>query len=98
MADRKKEVLELLEKVQDPEVGLDIVNLGLIYDIIEEEEKIIIKMTLTTPTCPMGPYILSEVQEALRKLDKDVEVHLVWDPPWSAERISEKGKIILGIE
>ncbi|NUQ24288.1 MAG: metal-sulfur cluster assembly factor [Saprospiraceae bacterium] len=96
----KSEVaLAALEQVIDPEIGLNIVDLGLIYqiDFDEKENKLYCTMTLTTHFCPMGESIVFSVQEALQTTFPDYEilVHLTFDPPWSHERISEKGKAFL---
>jgi metal-sulfur cluster biosynthetic enzyme len=96
----KEEVKELLYQVYDPEVGLDIINMGLVYGIDYNEEKnmIIIVMTLTSRGCPMGPMITENAAETLQQHfpDKDVHIHLVWDPKWTAEKISEEGRKALG--
>jgi metal-sulfur cluster biosynthetic enzyme len=91
--------LAALEQVIDPEIGLNIVDLGLIYQINFEEtdKKIYCTMTLTTHFCPMGESIVFSVQEALQTAFPGYEilVHLTFDPPWSHERISEKGQAFL---
>ncbi len=92
------EILEALKKVIDPEVGVSIVDLGLIYDIAIDE-KIHIKMTLTTPTCPLGPMIVSAVKFRIKEVfGKEAEVKVVFDPLWSPKMMSEKAKEILGYE
>ncbi|MEM4295655.1 MAG: metal-sulfur cluster assembly factor [Candidatus Anstonellales archaeon] len=97
----KQVIIKKLEEVNDPEFGVDIVNLGLIYEIKinKDEKKAYIKMTMTTPTCPFAALILREVQEKLSKIDELDEIHveLVWDPPWSADMMSEEAKLMLGI-
>ncbi len=97
-------IWDALRLVQDPEVRLDIVNLGLVYDIRLQEQtaekfKVIIEMTLTSPTCPMAPYIFQSIHESLEILDgvTEIDIQLVWDPPWTQERISEVGKMELGL-
>lgn len=96
----KEEVKTLLLDVYDPEVGLDIINMGLVYRIDFEEEKdmIIIVMTLTTRSCPMGPMITQNVGEVLQQRfpEKDIHIHLVWEPPWSTEMITDEGRQRLG--
>lgn len=98
------QIWDALHTVQDPELCLDIVNLGLVYEVqlkpaSEAMYAVIINMTLTSPTCPMAPYILQSVHEAIKFLDgvASVDVNLVWDPPWSSDRISEEGKMELGL-
>ncbi len=97
-------IWDALRLVQDPEVRLDIVNLGLVYDVRLQEQtakkfKVIIEMTLTSPTCPMAPYIFQSIHESLEILEgvTEIDIQLVWDPPWTQERISEAGKMELGL-
>lgn len=96
----KEEARTLLLDVYDPEVGLDIINMGLVYriDYNEENNMIIIVMTLTTRSCPMGPMITQNAGEVLQQHfpEKDIHIHLVWEPPWSTDKITEEGKQKLG--
>lgn len=89
---------ELLNTVIDPEVGIGIVDLGLVYDVAITDEAIVVEMTMTTPACPLGPYLRQAVEQALaesagRRL---VTIELVFDPPWSPDLISEEGRAQLG--
>ncbi len=99
----KEKILEKLSKVIDPELGMDIVELGLIYDIrVEKEggkEKGYIKMTFTSPACPLINEMLHEIKERLEELgeDVDIEVNVVFDPIWTPEMMSEKAKMKLGL-
>ncbi|MFP3950273.1 MAG: metal-sulfur cluster assembly factor [Candidatus Micrarchaeia archaeon] len=95
----KERVLEKLKEVMDPELGISIVDLGLIYGVEVEGSRATVKMTFTTPACPMLRHLASGVKAAAEKADgiKEAEVELVWNPPWSPERISEKGKKQLGL-
>lgn len=98
----KDRVTEVLKTVLDPELALNIVDLGLVYEILVEGPKgdgIVVKMTLTTPACPMGPELVDEVKAKLSKLPgvKKVGVEIVWDPPWTPEKMSEQAKIELGL-
>lgn len=92
-----------LKQVFDPEIPVDIVNLGLVYDclIAQEEDKTVvtIKMTLTAPGCGMGPVIAADAQARLMSLEgvDDAIVDLVWDPPWNQDMISEEGRMKLGM-
>lgn len=98
---QKETILEALESVYDPEIGLDIVNLGLIYDLnVDDEGNVDIKMTLTTPGCPLTATIEEAVRAVLESIDgvKNVNVQIVWDPPWNPSMMSEEAKQILGIE
>jgi metal-sulfur cluster biosynthetic enzyme len=98
------DVRECLKQVIDPELGVDVVNLGLIYgiDLIDREDgktDVLITMTLTTFGCPLGPILTEEVNYALRDLPDlgNVEVNLVWSPPWTPDMMSEEAKDALGI-
>ena len=98
----KEQVFEALKPVQDPEIRIGIVDLGLVYDVMLEEEtsKVTVKMTLTTPACPYGEMLVSMTHRAVEELDgvEDVEVVLVWSPPWDPnEMCSDQAKDILGI-
>jgi metal-sulfur cluster biosynthetic enzyme len=94
----KDEIVEALRQVEDPELGMDIVDLGLMYDVEVENGKVKVIHTLTSMGCPVGPMIqqqIGEVVSALPGVD-DVEVELTWDPPWTPEKMSEDAKFILG--
>jgi len=104
MALTKKQILEKLSLVIDPELGLNIVDLGLIYEVkvLPEREggrrNAEVTMTLTTPACPLANYLLAEVEAKLNEIpDADIEVRVVFDPPWSPGRMSEKAKAQLGM-
>jgi probable FeS assembly SUF system protein SufT len=92
-----------LKSVYDPEIPVDIVNLGLVYDCVIEETDgknvVLVKMTLTAPGCGMGPVIAADAQAKIMTIDgiDDAKVELVWDPPWNQEMISEEGKMKLGM-
>ena len=93
------EVKENLEKVIDPEIGINIVDLGLIYDLEYEDSNIKVLMTLTAPNCPYGDEILDGVDFACKKHNKvqEVFVNLTFDPPWNPEKISDAAKYYMGI-
>ncbi|MBI4604802.1 MAG: DUF59 domain-containing protein [Planctomycetes bacterium] len=96
---REDEVLEILRRVIDPELGVNVVDLGLIYKVEAGEDRIRVAMTATTPTCPVGPYLAGDVEAAIRLRAPRlaaVEVEMVWDPPWSPERMSAAAKEQLG--
>ncbi len=97
----KEEVFEALKPVQDPEIRIGIVDLGLIYDAdISENGKVTVKMTLTTPACPYGEMLVAMVHRAAEDLDEvtEVEVVLVWEPTWDpVEMASDVAKDLLGI-
>ncbi len=98
--DMKESMMGALENVVDPELGVDIVNLGLVYDAeLDEEGKAIITMTLTSMGCPMGPQIVANIKQELLELPevKDVDVNIVWNPPWSRDNMSRYAKMALGV-
>jgi metal-sulfur cluster biosynthetic enzyme len=95
----EEDILRALRAVNDPEVGVNIVDLGLIYSTEIHGDKVRIVMTMTTPACPMHSYLTEEVREAILIQDEEVgkvDVELVWDPPWSPQMISEAGRRQLG--
>jgi metal-sulfur cluster biosynthetic enzyme len=94
----KEDVVEALRAVEDPELGMDIVELGLLYDVEVEGPKVKVIHTLTSMGCPVGPMIQENVDQIVRSMPEveDVEVELTWDPPWSPERMSDDAKFILG--
>ncbi len=99
----EEQVWHQLKQVYDPEIPVDIVNLGLVYDctVTDEDGKhiVTVKMTLTAPGCGMGPAIAADAQSRIMTVDQidDARVELVWDPPWNQEMISEEGKMKLGM-
>jgi metal-sulfur cluster biosynthetic enzyme len=96
----REDVREGLKTVYDPEIGVNIVDLGLVYDCdVEEEGNVLVTMTLTSLGCPLGPVIVQEVQTALKDFEGvgEVDVKLVWSPPWSPALMSEEAKDELGI-
>ena len=90
---------ETLKHIVDPEVGINIVDMGLIYGLEIEDSKVDVYMTLTSPACPAGPHILKEVDQAVRDLDgvEEVDVNVVWSPPWTPDMLSDEAKDELGI-
>jgi metal-sulfur cluster biosynthetic enzyme len=91
---------EKLREVQDPELMMSIVDLGLVYDIQYEDGTIYVTMTLTSPGCPLGPVIRGEAYAKMRELPgvKDVDVQIVWSPPWDPRTMaSDDVKMMLGI-
>ena len=94
----KDDVTEALRQVEDPELGMDIVDLGLMYDVEIENENVKVVHTLTSMGCPVGPMIQQQIDEVVRALPgvADVDVELTWDPPWTPEKMSDDAKFILG--
>jgi metal-sulfur cluster biosynthetic enzyme len=97
----KESIMGALELVIDPELGIDIVNLGLVYDLkMDEEGNLNVDMTLTAMGCPLAGTIVDQVKRALADIPeiKDVEVNIVWNPPWNKDMMSRYAKIALGIK
>ncbi len=88
----------LLENVYDPELGLDVVNLGLIYEVKVDPPRAHVRMTLTTPGCPLHDSMGDAVRQALSRIPgvEEVRVELTFDPPWTPARLSERAKRVLG--
>ena len=96
----KDKVTAALRTVYDPEIPLNLYDLGLIYDIdIDSNNAVSINMTLTTPHCPVAESMPGRVECAVREIDEvtDVSVQLVWDPPWDKDRMSDEAKLTLGL-
>ncbi len=99
-----EQVREALKQVIDPEIGINIVDLGLVYDcqLVKKPDgatKVEVKMTLTAPGCGMGPAIAHDAQSKILSIDgvDEADVQLVWDPPWNQNMISEAGRMKLGM-
>jgi metal-sulfur cluster biosynthetic enzyme len=94
----KNDVLEALRQVEDPELGMDIVDLGLLYDVEIEGPKVKITYSLTSMGCPVGPLIAQDIDRAAREVPgvEEVDLELIFDPPWTPDRMSEDAKFILG--
>ena len=93
-------ILEKLKEVIDPEIGIDVVNLGLIYDLkVNPDNTVYVKMTMTTPGCPLTMWILRAVEDKILEIPgvKDAEIELTFDPPWTPDRISPEYKKKLGL-
>lgn len=96
----KERIMEQLEEVNDPELNIDIVNLGLVYGVdIDDDGRVQVTMTLTAMGCPLAGTIEQQVRDAVQKVDgvTDVQVDIVWNPPWDKSRMSRLAKIALGI-
>jgi len=99
MMSQLDQIYEQLRKVNDPELNINVVDLGLIYDVtLSDEGNLSITMTLTTPGCPLHDSIVNGVKHAVASVDgiKDVDVDLVWSPAWTPERMTEAGRRALG--
>jgi len=100
MTDIKNQVIEEIKKIYDPEIPVNIYELGLIYKIdVDEKNKVNIDMTLTSPNCPVAESLPNEVKENIMKVEgvSDVNLNLVWEPPWDKDRMSEAAKLELNI-
>lgn len=101
----KNKIYEQLKTCFDPEISVNVVDLGLIYDVDIEElsdknlMKATIKMTLTNPGCAMGDWIISDIEEKVKSIDQidSVNIELVWDPPWDQSMMSEAARLTLGL-
>jgi metal-sulfur cluster biosynthetic enzyme len=97
----KEDVMAALGTVNDPEIpGMSIVDLGLIYDVAIEGGKVNVKMTVTAPGCPMGQFMANMAKEAIEKIEgvAEADVAVVFEPPWTPERMSDKAKKMLGFD
>ncbi len=95
----KEDVIEVLKTVVDPEVGISVIDLGLVYDVnVVDERKVFVNMTLTTPGCPMAQVIAKDAERALSTIEgvKVAQVNLVWDPPWTPDMMTDDAKKMLG--
>jgi FeS assembly SUF system protein len=96
----QERVLEAMRTVYDPEIPVNLVDLGLVYDlVVRKDGTVYIEMTLTTPACPVAGSLPSQVEEVVKAVEgvKDVRVKLVWSPPWTRDRMTEEAKLELGL-
>ncbi len=92
-------VYSILRKVVDPEVGINVVDMGLIYDVVVQGDRVEVTMTLTSPACPMGAHLADESRQTITDAlgpSVQVEVNLAWEPAWSPEMMSDEAKQLLG--
>ena len=97
---KKEKIIDEIRKIYDPELPVNIYELGLIYDIqVKDEKFVIIKMTLTTPNCPVAESLPKEVKEGAMQVEgiNDVSLELVWDPPWNKDMMSDAAKLELNL-
>ena len=94
----KEDVKEALRQVEDPELGMDIVDLGLLYDVEVAGPRVKVIYSLTSMGCPAGPLIQQNVEETVSAMPEveDVQTELTWDPPWTPDKMSDDAKFILG--
>ncbi len=100
MSELKNRIIEELKKIYDPEIPVNIYELGLIYKIeIDDKKKVRVDMTLTSPNCPVAESLPNEVKENIMKIEgvSDVNLSLVWEPPWDKDKMSEAAKLELNL-
>ena len=98
--DLKEKIIEEIKKIYDPEIPVNIYELGLIYEIkVEKDNNVKVKMTLTTPNCPVAESLPKEVKDSIMEIKEvnDVDLELVWDPPWDKSMMSEAAKLELNL-
>ena len=97
--DLKEKVIAEIKKIYDPEIPVNIYELGLIYDVSINEKNVKVKMTLTTPNCPVAESLPKEVKEGAMQVEEidDVDLQLVWDPPWNKDMMSDAAKLELSL-
>ena len=96
----RQSVIDTMKNVYDPEIPVNVVDLGLVYGVEVDEGDVHVLMTLTAPGCGMGPMIAQQAEWAISELEgvEDVEVEMVFDPPWTPDLITEDGKKLLGLD
>ena len=101
MSDIKEKIIDEIKKIYDPEIPVNIYELGLIYkiEVDEKNKKVLIEMTLTSPNCPVAESLPNSVKDNIIKIDgiSDVDLKLVWDPPWTKDKMSEAAKLELNL-
>jgi len=101
MSDIKEKIIDEIKKIYDPEIPVNIYELGLIYkiEVDEKNNKVMIEMTLTSPNCPVAESLPNSVKDNIIKIDgiSDVDLKLVWDPPWTKDKMSEAAKLELNL-
>ena len=98
--DLKEKIIKEIKKIYDPEIPVNIYELGLIYEIkVEKDNNVKVKMTLTTPNCPVAESLPKEVKDNIMKVEgvSDVNLNLVWEPPWDKDKMSEAAKLELNL-
>ncbi|TDY02505.1 SUF system Fe-S cluster assembly protein [Thiohalophilus thiocyanatoxydans] len=96
----EERIVEALKTIYDPEIPVNIYELGLIYEVnIDQDNKVFVTMTLTTPGCPVAGSMPGQVEQTIKNVEgvNDAEVELVWDPPWTIDRMTEEARLTLGL-
>lgn len=97
----EEQVIEALRDVYDPEIPINVYDLGLVYDVkVDDANRVYVKMTLTAPGCGLGPYIAQQAEWRIAEIEgvEDVQVEMVFDPPWTPDRIRPEARKLLGLE
>lgn len=100
MSDMKNKIIDEVKKIFDPEIPVNIYDLGLIYKIeVDEKNKVSVDMTLTSPNCPVAESLPNEVKDSIKKIDgvSEVDLNLVWEPPWDKDKMTEAAKLELNL-
>ena len=100
MSDIKNKVIEEIKKIYDPEIPVNIYELGLIYKIeVDDKNKVNVDMTLTSPNCPVAESLPNQVKDSIKNVEgvSDVNLNLVWEPPWDKDKMSEAAKLELNL-
>ena len=100
MSELKEKIITEIKKIYDPEIPVDIYELGLIYKIeVQNDKKVLIEMTLTSPNCPVAESLPNSVKENILRIEgiTEVDLKLVWDPPWTKDKMSEAAKLELNL-
>ena len=100
MSDIKNKIIEEIKKIYDPEIPVNIYELGLIYKIeVDDKNKVNVDMTLTSPNCPVAESLPNQVKDSIKNVEgvSDVNLNLVWEPPWNKDRMSEAAKLELNL-
>lgn len=94
------QVREVLRGVFDPELHMNIVDLGLVYEVQVDQTKVLVKMTLTSPGCPYGPYLIHQVKDTVQSLKgiQEARVEVVWEPAWGPDKMTEEARLELGFD
>ena len=94
----RENVIEVLKQCYDPEIPINIWDMGLVYELNVEDDKVFVKMTLTSPACPAGQSIINNIKDKILSLDgiKGAKIELTFDPPWNPSKMSEEARVALG--
>jgi FeS assembly SUF system protein len=100
VSELREQIVACIRTIYDPEISVNIYDLGLIYKLdINERSEVSIEMTLTSPACPVAGTLLGQVEQAVKSVQgvRDVRIQLVWDPPWSSDQLSDEAKLTMDL-